>query len=198
MAQVSVTTAATALLTGDESGGSPVVVKVPPGGSTVYVDTSSGVTTSNGFAVEGGSALAVKLTPGQVLYGIVGTGSQTVQVIEDGEGYAAPSATASTTQTVEHATYSTVASGELAGNTNATQMPTVSCKLVKFKASYDNAGRVYIGGSGVTVADGSTDTTTGFQLSAGEETGWLPVANLNVFYRKCDNAGDDLTYLALV
>jgi len=91
----------------------------------------------------------------------------------------------------------TVASGELAGNTGATQMPTVSCKLVKFKAEIDNAGNVYIGGSGVTKADGSTDTTTGFQLAAGEETPWMPVTNLNLFYRICDNAGDDLTYIAL-
>jgi len=93
--------------------------------------------------------------------------------------------------------YSSVATGELAGSTSAAQMPSVTCKLVKFKAAYDNAGRVYIGGAGVTVANGTTDTTTGLQLQAGEETGWLPVANLNVFYRICDAAGDDLTYLAL-
>lgn len=93
--------------------------------------------------------------------------------------------------------YTAPATGELAGATSATQMPTVACKLVKFKAAYDNAGRVYIGGSGVTVANGSTDTTTGYQLSASEETGWIPVDNLNRLYRICDNAGDDLTYLAL-
>lgn len=93
--------------------------------------------------------------------------------------------------------YTTPASGELAGSASATQMPSVACKLAKFKAAYDNAGRVYIGGSGVTKKDGTTDTTTGIELSAGEETGWLPVSNINVFYRICDNAGDDLTYLTL-
>lgn len=95
------------------------------------------------------------------------------------------------------ATYTSVASGELQGSASALQLPTISCKLVKFKAQYDNAGRVYLGGAGVTKKDGTTDATTGLELAAGEETGWLPVANLNVFFRICDNAGDDLTYLAL-
>ena len=93
--------------------------------------------------------------------------------------------------------YTTVACGELQGSATALQMPSVACKMVKFKARNDNAGNVYIGGSGVTKPDGTTDTTTGIELDAGEETGWLTVSNLNVFYRICDNAGDDLTYLAL-
>lgn len=94
--------------------------------------------------------------------------------------------------------FTKIACGELAGSASALQMPDVACKLVKFKALNDNAGDVYIGGSGVTVADGTTDVTTGLEIAAGEETGWLPVSNLNLFYRICDNAGDDLTYLVLV
>lgn len=93
--------------------------------------------------------------------------------------------------------YTTIASGELAGSATAVQMPAVACKMVKFKAVNSNAGNVYIGGSGVTVVTGTTDATSGLELDAGEETGWLTVSNLNVFYRICDNAGDDLTYLAL-
>lgn len=97
--------------------------------------------------------------------------------------------------TVEQKAYTTVASGELAGSATAVAMPDIACKLVKFKASYDNTGRVYIGASGVTVANGSTDATTGMQLSAGEETGWIPVDNLNRLFRISDNTTDDLTYL---
>lgn len=93
--------------------------------------------------------------------------------------------------------YGTVATGELAGSASAVQMPTVTCRLVRFKAHADNAGKVYIGGASVTKVDGTTDTTTGLQLSAGDDTGWLPVSNVNVFYRITDNAGDDLTYIAL-
>ena len=93
--------------------------------------------------------------------------------------------------------YSVIRCGELAGSTTALQMPDAPCKLVMFKASYDNAGRVYIGGSGVTKADGTTDTTTGLQLSAGESSPWLPCLNVNQWYRICDNAGDDLTYIAM-
>lgn len=98
----------------------------------------------------------------------------------------------------EEKKYTSWASGELAGAVAATQMPSVACEAVNFKAAYDNAGRVYIGIAGVTVANGATDTTTGIQLSAGEETGWLPCDNLNRFYRISDNAGDDVTYLAAI
>jgi hypothetical protein len=91
----------------------------------------------------------------------------------------------------------TIACGELAGSATAVQMPSVACRLVKFKAVIGNAGNVYIGGAGVTKPNGTTDTTTGLELDAGEETGWMPTDNLNRFYRICDNAGDDLTYLAL-
>lgn len=100
-------------------------------------------------------------------------------------------------QVTTPALYTTVKSGELAGAAEVTQLPDVPCLLVRFKAQADNAGRVYLGGAGVTVVDGTTDATTGFELDAGEETGWIPVDNLNRFYRICDNAGDDLTYLAL-
>lgn len=87
--------------------------------------------------------------------------------------------------------------GELAGATEATQCPNVACTIgVRLKAAYDNAGRVYIGVSGVTKKDGTTDTTTGLELNAGDDSGWLPVSNLNQLYRICDNAGDDLTYIA--
>jgi hypothetical protein len=112
----------------------------------------------------------------------------------DGSGTALP---VSGTVTAADKSYTAPAVGELAGNTGATQMPNVACSLVRFKAEYDNVGRVYIGISTVTKADGSTDTTTGLQLSPGEDTGWIPIDNLNRFYRICDNAGDDLTYLAL-
>jgi len=93
--------------------------------------------------------------------------------------------------------HTTVASGELAGSVTAVQMPNVACRLVKFKAAVTNNGNVYIGGAGVTVVNGVTDITSGLELDAGEETGWLPVGNLNVFYRITDGAGDDLTYLCL-
>lgn len=94
------------------------------------------------------------------------------------------------------ATYS---SGELAGVTSATQCPNLKISLIRFKASVDNVGNVYLGtGNTVTKADGTTDTTTGLQLQPGDDTGWLPAANMNEFWRICDNVGDDLTYLALL
>ena len=92
---------------------------------------------------------------------------------------------------------SRIVTGELAGATSATQMPSVVATMVQFKAVWSNVGNVYIGVSGVTKVDGTTDTTTGSELGAGESTPWLPASNLNVFYRISDNAGDDLTYIVL-
>lgn len=90
-----------------------------------------------------------------------------------------------------------IASGELDGETAATQLPNIPCTLVRFKALANNAGNIYLGSAGVTAADGTTDTTTGLQLAAGDDTGWIPLTNLNLLYRICDNAGDDLTYLVI-
>jgi hypothetical protein len=98
----------------------------------------------------------------------------------------------------ENVPYTEIACGELAGTTTATQLPNVACKLIRFKAHADNAGNVYLGGSAVTKADGTTDQTTGLQLAPGDDTGWIPVSNANLFYRISDNAGDGLTYIALV
>lgn len=96
----------------------------------------------------------------------------------------------------------TIATGEVAGNTSATAFPSLAgVKWVKFKAEYDNAGRVYIGAtSGVTKAEGTSDTNAGWPLSAGEETPWIPLNgnNMNTLYRICTNAGDDVVYMALL
>jgi len=91
----------------------------------------------------------------------------------------------------------TIATGERQGSASAVQLPTVSCSLVRIKAVNSNAGNVYIGISGVTKPNGTTDTTTGLELDAGEDTGWLPTDNVNRFYIICDNAGDDITYMAM-
>lgn len=87
--------------------------------------------------------------------------------------------------------------GEIAGNTSATIMPTVTSKWVKLKAQFDNVGKVYVGLSDVTKSAGTEDATSGWQLSAGEEMPWLPLSNLNQLYRITDNAGDDLCYMIL-
>ncbi len=89
------------------------------------------------------------------------------------------------------------ANGELQGSTSALQLPNVACTLVKFKATAANSGNVYIGGSGVTKPDGTTDTTSGMQLAPGDDSGWIVTPNLNLFYRICDNTGDSLTYIVL-
>jgi len=98
----------------------------------------------------------------------------------------------------EPGTFATIKTGELAGAITATRMPDITCYQVKFKALVNNDGNVYIGGEGVTVANGTTDTTSGWELDGGQETEWLRVDNLNVFYRICTNDTDDLVYMAMI
>jgi hypothetical protein len=93
--------------------------------------------------------------------------------------------------------HSTVQSGEVSGSATAKQLPDIPCRAVSITALVGNAGNVYLGGAGVTIPDGTTDTTSGLTLDAGVTTDWMPVTNLNLFYIICDNAGDDITYLAL-
>jgi hypothetical protein len=76
-------------------------------------------------------------------------------------------------------------------------MPDVSCNAVQFTALTDNTGNVYIGGEGVTVPNGVADETAGVPLSAGGQLQFIPCGNLQMFYYICDNATDDLVYLAL-
>lgn len=88
--------------------------------------------------------------------------------------------------------------GEISGSAGAKQLPDISCKAVKFKAVSGNAGSVYIGfADTVTVPDGTQDATSGYELDAGQESDWILMGNLNKIWIICDNAGDDLTYLAV-
>lgn len=88
--------------------------------------------------------------------------------------------------------------GEIQGATGATQMPNVPIKLVRFTALSDNTGSVYIGGPGVTVPNGTTDTTSGLELQPGDDTGWMPMSNLNQLYYICGDITSGMTYLALL
>ena len=93
--------------------------------------------------------------------------------------------------------FTIVKCGELQGSATALQLPDIPCVMVMITALASNVGNVYLGGAAVTKADGTTDVTTGLELAPGKTTGWISVDNLNRFYRICDNAGDDLTYLAM-
>ena len=93
--------------------------------------------------------------------------------------------------------YKTVLSGGIEAPTTAVQMPDVPCSVVKIRALGTNSGNVYIGGSGVTVPNGSTNATAGYELDAGQDTDWIPVENLNKFYLITNNIGDSVCYIAL-
>jgi hypothetical protein len=88
--------------------------------------------------------------------------------------------------------------GELAGSVSAVQLPNRRCKGVIFNVKAGAAAKFYIGGdAGVTIPNGSTDTTSGIELAAGQSTPILPCENLNVFWVIASAASDSLSYLIL-
>jgi hypothetical protein len=82
-AQVSVTTTATKLTSAvAQVSGDTQEIAVKPNG-TIYVG-GSGVTTANGFEVQGGEVFSISLRFGEDLYGITATGTVATYVIRQG------------------------------------------------------------------------------------------------------------------
>lgn len=92
--------------------------------------------------------------------------------------------------------YSKIQSGEIAGSATAKQLPDIPCRAVAFVAATSNSGNVYLGAAGVTLPNGTQDATSGYELIPKAQSPWFQVNNLNLFYIICDNAGDDLLYIA--
>ena len=84
--RVSVGTTATVLGNADrDRDGFTVNVQNPTGsGSTVFIGGSGVTTSSYGYSLAAGSELAVQLLKGEALYGVVASGSITVNVLRIG------------------------------------------------------------------------------------------------------------------
>ena len=84
-----VTDSATLLAQGPEAingiGQSEVAVRVPSGGSVVYLGGGTAVTTSDGFAINGGETFSIDLDSTESLYGITASGTQVVHVISSSD-----------------------------------------------------------------------------------------------------------------
>jgi hypothetical protein len=88
--------------------------------------------------------------------------------------------------------------GEFVVGASSLQLPALKGRLARIKAPSANTGRVCVGAaSTVTVDDGTTDTTTGFVLQAGDDTGWIPIADLSRLWVIGSAAAQRLTYIVL-
>ena len=86
--------------------------------------------------------------------------------------------------------------GEISGSTTAKQLPSIPFGFQAWiKAQKDNTGVVCLGTSTVTLADGTTDVTTGLELSAKEMIILQGPGNLNSYYIICTAATDDVIYM---
>ena len=81
MAAVTVTTAATLVVTGSRSAGAPdQVIITNDGGSTVFVGRESNVTVASGITLATGSSMGLELTAGRQVWAIVATGTNQLRV----------------------------------------------------------------------------------------------------------------------
>lgn len=91
--------------------------------------------------------------------------------------------------------------GEVAGSATAAQIPSNlrrECKRVLIRAASDNAGSVYIGfTSGVTKADGTSDITSGIEVTKTDPPLTLDIPRTDDIWYICTNATDDFTILIL-
>lgn len=83
---VSVGTTATSLASGTSVGrsGQTVLVQNPSGGANVYIGGAGVTTASYGYLLTGGSAFAIELADGEVVYGVVASSTQSVAVLRQG------------------------------------------------------------------------------------------------------------------
>lgn len=80
---------------------------------------------------------------------------------------------------VENISYDTFATREVVAGTTAAVAGTYAYKYAWVQAAPANTGTVYFGGTGVTIPNGTADTTSGWGLTAGNSFGPLPGGNLN-------------------
>lgn len=86
--------------------------------------------------------------------------------------------------------------GEIGVGATEVQGPDIECKMAMIVADPGNSGVVYVGlKTGVTVTDGTTDITSGIPRSAGQDTGWLFVGNLNELFFIASGAGQSVAYI---
>jgi hypothetical protein len=88
--------------------------------------------------------------------------------------------------------------GEIAVGTSIVAGSDVACRFIRFIARATNTGYIYVGGATVTAPDGATDVTTGLELGASGDTGWIPTDNLSRFGFIASAASQALTYMAIV
>ena len=74
----------------------------------------------------------------------------------------------------------------VSGSVTAMQFPTGSCKLVRFKAEHNNAGSFFIG---------ETPSDLHYEMRARDDTGWIPMTDLNeLYYINLSGTADFLAY----
>jgi hypothetical protein len=70
----------------------------------------------------------------------------------------------------------------IANTVVVTQCPALRAEQIRFKNHPDSSGNAWVGSDNLT-------TDTGFPLAPGDDTGWIPINNLN----KCWHVEEDAT-----
>lgn len=85
-------------------------------------------------------------------------------------------------------------SGEINVTESNQTLPSKDISRVWFKAPKGNSDPIYVGWANATVADGSTNETTGYELDASASIGPINCSNLSQFTVIGKDAEDSLIY----
>ena len=75
--------------------------------------------------------------------------------------------------------------GVVTGTVTATQLPSGTVKLIRFKANSDNEGSFFVG---------ETEHDLFYEMRARDDTGWIPITNMNELYHINLSGTSDLLY----
>jgi hypothetical protein len=86
-------------------------------------------------------------------------------------------------------------SGEVSVTTSNQRLPGKRINRVWFQAPKTNGGNLYVGWASATVMDGTTNTTTGWELDKTDTIGPISASNLDEFTVIGTDASDSLIYI---
>ena len=88
--------------------------------------------------------------------------------------------------------------GNRACTTTAEQLPAHACRMVKLVAASANAGKVYVGFANTVVGtQGADNEVTGIELSAGQDSGWIPVSDTSMIWVYGSAATQNVSFMWL-
>ncbi len=98
------------------------------------------------------------------------------------------------TGSVEIAPFDAFQNGVLAVGTSIVKLPNIQATMIRIKALSTNADSIYIADKGNSAV---LSAANGYELEPGDDTGWMPLANLDRVELISGTAAQSIRYICL-